>query len=339
MALLFARIYFVRGQAPSFWQHRYEVRDPAIAGYSHALILQGDKLTTIFCPYTLNAYQVTNKCGELKTAEYKDLPAERLGECIIKAWTECNELGFQRDFGVAALVLTELGVAVPKFLDAPILPNIDGSIPDEAKRGGKPIVPEALKPCKPSGKRGEVAAFFLSTELQPIHEAMARLELTRSGVLSHLYMLNKEHGVGYELTSNCARLLIPEGFDLLAYVEPERSEKPQRPLGEDGQPTVAKTRGNGKPILPEALKLIPSPTRRSSVAELFLNGWYSLAEAMAVLGLNRSAVLSHLFTIHQDNGLGYELSPDGVSARLLVPEGYTVFGPKISRVRSNKGDN
>jgi len=44
-------------------------------------------------------------------------------------------------------------------------------------------------------------------------------------------------------------------------------------------------------------------------------------------------VLSHLFTINKENGLGYELSDDGAQARLLVPEGHEPFGPKVPRAK------
>lgn len=330
----FARIYFVRGDMPSHTRTRYEVKDPPCSGYGHVAIIPGDKRSTLLSPFSLQAWQVSNTCDEMRSAEYVDCTPEKLASFIYKAWEECVKLGFQRDFGVAAMVLTELGQPVPKYLPPPV----DESKREESKRGGKPVNEEALRPCKPTSKRGEVAAFFMQDEPQSLHEAMARLGLTRSGVLSHLFTLNKDHGVGYELVSDCARLVVPEGFDLFAWVEPERPARAEKPAraNEDGTPYEPKKRTSGKPVVPEALKPIPEPSKRATVARMFVSGFFPIAEAMATLDLDRSAVLSHLFTINKENGLGYELSEDSTMARLIVPEGHVVFGAK--QPRAKKGE-
>lgn len=331
MTVRLARVYFVRGEMPSSQRTRYEVKDPPTTGWGHVVIIPGEKRSTMLSPFSLEAWQVSNSCDELKSAQYVDIAPERLAFFINNAWEECVKLGFQRDFGVAAMVLTELGQPVPKFIPPPV----DESKREESKRGGKPVDEGNLRPCKPTSKRGEVAAFFMQDEPQSLHEAMARLGLTRSGVLSHLFTLNKDHGVGYELVSDCARLLVPDGFDLFAYVEPERAAKAEKPArtNEDGTPYEPKKRTGGKPVVPEALKPIPEPGKRATVARLFVDGFRDIAEVMAKLDLDRSAVLSHLFTINKENGLGYELSEDSTQARLIVPEGHVVFGAKVPRAK------
>lgn len=317
----FVKTYFVRGSLPKGSTFMSGVMDPPTCGFARAIIIPGDKRSTILCPYTLQAYQVSNKCGEVAQAVDVPATAEQLAEVITKAWASCVRSGFQRDFGIAAMVLNELGQAVPKFV-----PQSTGDDTDEEpKRGGKPINDGALKPCRPGSKRGEVAAFFMPAEPQSLHEAMARLSLSRSGVLSHLFTLNKDHGVGYELMNDYARLLVPEGFDLFAYVEPERAVRPTAASAEGEAPI--RRRGGGKPINVEALKPIPEPGKRAEVAKLFLD-WFDVSAAMEKLGLNRSAVLSHLFTINKENGLGYELSEDSLQARLLIPEGHVVLVAK-----------
>lgn len=332
--IVFARVYFVRGGAPNFWRRRFEVTDPPTSGFHGVVVIKGEKRSTILCPHSLEAFQVSNQCGELQTAEKMEVAPEKIAGCINKAWETCVKLGFQKDYGVAAMVLTEMGFPVPKFLPPPP----DPSKGDDHERGGKPIVEEALRPCRPGSKRGEVAAFFMQDEPQSLLEAMARLGLTRSGVLSHLFTLNRDHGVGYELVSDCARLLVPDGFDLFAYVEPERpakAEKPQR-LNEDGTPHEPKKRTSGKPVNPDALRPIPEPSKRATAARLFVGGWHGIEEACTTLGINRSALLSMLFTINKENGLGYELSEDSKGARLLVPEGHEPFAPKQPRPRKDK---
>jgi hypothetical protein len=335
MSVHFAKVYFVRGGAPNFWKNKYEVTDPPTSGFAHVAVIKGEKRSTILCPHTLEAFQVSNRAGELVTATPVDISPERLGHFITQGWEAAVRLGFQRDYAVAAMVLSELGQPVPKFLPPPPDPLRSG---EESKRGGKPVVHEALRPCRPNSQRGKVAAFFMGDEPQSLHEAMAKLDLTRSGVLSHLFTLNRDHGVGYELVSDCARLLVPEGFDLFAYVEPVKEPKAEKPvkLNDDGTVYEPKKRTSGKPINPEALRPVPEPGKRATVARLFVRGFYPVADAMRKLDLDRSAVLSHLFTINKENGLGYELSEDSAQARLLLPEGWTVeqcFAPKQSRAK------
>ncbi|XAQ48645.1 hypothetical protein [Xanthomonas phage vB_XeuM-YB23] len=329
--IVFAKVYFVRGGAPNFWKRRYEITDPPTSGFAHVVVIKGEKRSTILCPHSLEAFQVSNQCGELQTAERFDVEPSKIAHHIERAWETCVKLGFQKDYGVAAMVLTEMGFPVPKFLPPPP----DPSKSDDSKRGGKPIVEDSLRPCRPESKRGQVAAFFLHDEPQSLHEAMARLGLSRSGVLSHLFTLNRDHGVGYELVNDCARLLVPEGFDLFAYVEPVKEPKPEKPqrLNEDGTVYEPKKRTSGKPINQDALRPIPEPGKRATVARLFVSGFFPIADAMAQLDLDRSAVLSHLFTINKENGLGYELSEDSQQARLLVPEGHQCFAPKQPRAK------
>jgi hypothetical protein len=324
------RAFFAEGGIAHRPYHRYrfELKDCPTNGYTRVVIVRGEKRSTLLCPHTLWTAQVSNKAGEIAGAEVHEISNERLGALITEAWRKSAEFGMQRDYGVAALVLTELGQPVPTFI--PKVSADDG----ERKVGGKPVVEAFLKPCRPTSKRAEVARFFMHEQPQSLHEAMARLGLTRSGVLSHLFTLNRDHGVGYELVSDCARLVVPEGFDLFDFHEPERAARPEGEVKPAGEP---KRRGGGKPIDPEKLAPIPQPGKRANVAEFFLQ-WHDLDDAMAKLELNRSAVLSHLFTINKENGLGYELSEDGKQARLLIPEGHEVFCAKQPRAKKAQAD-
>lgn len=323
------RVYYVRGGAPKYWPLRYEVSDPPTSGFSRALVIRGEKRSTLFCPYTLFAYQVSNKCGELQ-GELCELDPAKMGDVITRSWEMCVRLGFQRDFGVAAMVLTELGQPVPKFLPPPV--DVHRGDDEGKGRGGKPVAEDALKPCNPSSKRADVARFFMTDEPQSLHEAMAKLGLTRSGVLSHLFTLNKDHGVGYELVRDCARLIVPEGFDLFDWTAPVKAEKPAR-VNEDGTPKEPpKKRTSGKPIVEDRLSPIPEPGKRATVARIFLD-WAPIVKAQEALDIDRSAVLSHLFTINKENGLGYELSEDSSQARLLIPDGHEVFCAKQPRAK------
>jgi hypothetical protein len=325
------KTYFVNGTQPKGWRHQFTVQNPPTTGYGHVVVIRGEKRSTLLCPFTLQSFQVPNSSGEMAMATVVPVMPARLIGLLTQSWHDASKLGLQRDFAVAAMVLTELGAEVPKMA-AREYSEFSGEGDEAGKpkvQGGKAINNAALRPVKPDSKRAEVARFFHTPTPQSIHEAMARLGLTRSGVLSHLFCLSRDHGVGYELANDCATLLVPEGFDLFAYVEPEK-KAPAVPVDADGQPREVKKRTSGKPINTEALSPIPEPGKRAAVAALFLD-WGTIKYAEETLELNRSAILSHLFTINKENGLGYELSEDGTKARLLIPDGHVVFGAKQSR--------
>ncbi len=44
-----------------------------------------------------------------------------------------------------------------------------------------------------------------------VREAMAEFSMTRSNALSYLYMLQKDHGIGYDLVGDTATVKLPEG--------------------------------------------------------------------------------------------------------------------------------
>ncbi len=328
------KTYFIRGTAPKGTRHPYSVGDPPTSGWGHVIMLRGEKRSTLLCPFSLQSYQVANHFSEVALSIVVEATPERMAELITKSWHENVSMGLQRDFAVAALMLTELGAEVPKIASTPVI-GTDG-LEVVKTQGGKPIVHGNLRVVKPSSKRGEVAKFFMGPAPQSLHEAMARLGLTRSGVLSHLFCLSRDHGVGYTLSNDCAVLLIPEGFDLFAYIEPER-KAPVVPLDDLGQPREVKKRTSGKAINTEALAPIPQPSKRAVIATLFLD-WKEIKRVEVMLDLSRSAVLSMLFTINKDNGLGYELSEDGTQARLLVPEGHEVFCDKQLRPKKEKAE-
>lgn len=328
------RTYFVNGTQPKGSKYRFAIDNPPAVGHSHIIVLAGEKRSTLLCPFTLQSYQVPNSCGELDLAKDVEITAERLAGLVSDSWTSAVQMGLQRDFAVAAMVLTQLGAEVPVDIEASpsTFRRQATETSDEPKvQGGKPIDMAVLKPIRPTSKRAEVARFFMGSKPQSLHEAMARLGLTRSGVLSHLYCINRDHGLGYSLVSDCASLLLPPGFDPFAWVEPEK-KAPVVKLDEDGQPHEPKKRTSGKAINVEALAPIPEPGKRAGVAKFFLD-WCDVKKVEQLLELNRSAVLSHLFTINKENGLGYELSEDGTQARLLIPEGHVVFCAKQPRAK------
>jgi len=63
---------------------------------------------------------------------------------------------------------------------------------------------------KVSSKRGKFLKWFLDNDnSRSIREVMAEFTMTRSNALSYLYMLQKDHGIGYVLVGDIATVELP----------------------------------------------------------------------------------------------------------------------------------
>ncbi|WNO48486.1 hypothetical protein [Achromobacter phage SE2] len=216
-----ARVYWARGDLESKSARVNEVQNPPVIGWSHAIIIDGAKQCTIFCPFTFQSYQVSKRSAEyasLRTPEQR-LNLVTLTTHLLKKWAIWVHLGMRRDFGMAAIILKAFGVEPPvtelsagleydDFGD-PIEPKTEGS------RKGKQSEEELKKPVKRTSKRGEVLAWFLEDGGGPksVHAAMAVFKTTRSNILSHLFILQKDHGIGYSLANNTATVFVPGKVD------------------------------------------------------------------------------------------------------------------------------
>lgn len=216
-----ARVYWARGDLESKSARVNEVSSPPTIGWSHVVIMEGPKQCTIFCPFTFQTYNVSKRSAEyasLRTPEQR-LNISTLSKHLLDKWAVWTKLGMRRDFHMATIVLRALGIEPPiselsagieydDFGD-PIEPELDSG------RKGKQSEEELKKPVKRTSKRGEVLAWFLEDGGGPksIHAAMAVFKTNRSNILSHLFILQKDHGIGYALGGNTATVFVPGKVD------------------------------------------------------------------------------------------------------------------------------
>lgn len=340
------RTYYIDGPHPSRdrLHHLPEVKDPPTAGQSHVFVIGRDsdkKRVTLFCPYSFQSWQVSREAAEIaanippsnmpdgiKTWTYSSFVgpeqmtttrAEWLGSMLARKWDEYCRMGLQKDYAVAAMVLKLMGRPIPTTVPAVNQEALDKK---ESTRKGKDQGPELIKPVKRGGKRGAVVEFFLG-ETKSILEAMAVLGMTRSGVLTHLFGLNADHGLGYYLIADQVTLILPDGcsdpFSAPTVKAAKRSGTQQAEVTESA-PDQEKP-SSGKPLL-DTVTALKAGSKRAAVALALLDGWKTLDEVAEVAGCSATSVKSHLHDLHTKHGVGFELSADRKRARLLAPKGW-----------------
>jgi hypothetical protein len=202
------RIPWVRGALPKGVVHKNGVWDAPCLGWQGAFVMRGEKRSTIFCPYSMESFVVPNTCSELTYAKEPDGFNRDWGvQHLTDKWAQFQGFGFQKAYDVAAVVLRKLDAPVPKQ-------TLKGGEMDDRDRGGKPAADELTKPVKRASKRGKFLAWLLENEgPKPVREIMAEFGMTRSNALSYLYMLNKDHGLGYSLRGDDVEVFLPDGCE------------------------------------------------------------------------------------------------------------------------------
>lgn len=204
-SLDYVRLYWMRGTAPKGVRTDYDVKDPPCLGFARALVLRGEKRSVIFCPFSFTSYQVRNHCAELELSEPVSLDTDWMLSHMREKWDKFQTIGMNLDYDTAALIFKRLGATVPEQL-------LRGGEEDTRQRGGKTVAVLLAKPVKRNGKRGQFLQWFMDGGgTRSVREAMAQFSMTRSNALSYLFMLNKDHGIGYELIGDNAVLHFPEG--------------------------------------------------------------------------------------------------------------------------------
>lgn len=204
--LQWVRIYWMRGSSPKGYRLHYDVKDPPCLGWQSAFLITGEKRSTLFCPYSMEAWTVRNTCAEIETMiEPPNFNRKNVIRIINENWAKYQSYGFVKAYDTAALVLKRLEAPVPDQL-------MKGGEEDIRMKGGKAVTSSLKKPVPPEGKRGKFLAWFLdSGGTRPIREAMAEFGISRSNALSYLYMLQKDHGIGYALVGDSASIYLPKG--------------------------------------------------------------------------------------------------------------------------------
>lgn len=202
------RVYWTNGAPPDRSpRFRTEVKDPPCNGWMGVFIMdKGGKTVTLFCPFTFTAYNVSKHSAEFNSLKAQPFDLKWHKVNFPRKWAEMVQFGWQRDFDSAAAIMRRFKMEVPLTTTL----TKDGE--EEKTRGGKTVEVKLTKPVKKNGRRGQVLVFFLDGGgRRSILEAMAEIDVTRKNLLSQMFLLQKEHGIGYTITGDSIEVHLPEG--------------------------------------------------------------------------------------------------------------------------------
>lgn len=196
------RIFWVSGVTKMLMPR--VVKDPPCNGWQSALVINGEKRSTIFCPYSFESFNVPKDCAELRTSRPSLFDPDWFGPFMKKQWASFQTEGTQKDYDTAAMIWKKFGGKAPEQL-------LKGGKEDTRVRGGKEVNATLIKPVVKTSKRGKFLAWFIENNLSAsIREVMAEFDMSRSNALSYLHGLNKDNGLGYYLVGDTATVQLPK---------------------------------------------------------------------------------------------------------------------------------
>jgi hypothetical protein len=220
--LFWCEVYWMDGDNPTKGGERSEIRTGVpYLGWGRCLVIDKDptnKMVTLFCPHTYEGFQVsrlsfeykslrrpTGYNRELREVSYPEFDRDWHVKNMYAKWDEALRYNWQRDFDTAVVVMRLLGMDVPTMMPEGVKQKVSG--------GKEADVLGLLKPVKRQSKVGKVLAYFWPSTGKSVRECMVDMSMTRSNVLSNLYLLNKNHGIAYVLQGDQAIITMPSGCE------------------------------------------------------------------------------------------------------------------------------
>jgi hypothetical protein len=201
-----------------------DISEPPCNGWGTAFVLDdGGPTVRIFHLWSMSSWQVRRDCGEMLSyqgAYYgggggMDFPLGRFREKFPQYYAEFRRRGETAcDYDTCVKLMGMLDIPVPtsdRYGDFP-------AVVREQPAGKSAAVPKPEKAAtgfvkvKREGRKGEVLAFFLDGGSSAA-AAIARFGITRSNLLSQLFLLNKNHGIGYHVKGDLISVELPEGVE------------------------------------------------------------------------------------------------------------------------------
>lgn len=229
----YGQVYWLYGASPAHMPSTM-VSDPPCSGWGTCFVLDDDGQSRIlFSPTVLKSWRVPNNCYEMTSLQgmmegFSEALKLRTVQSLRIKYAEHKRRGWDSDYANTARLLRALGSEAPAEDEwlrlaptARLGPELasgatsEVAVPKVRKdAGGKaPTVEGLKKPVKREGRKGEVLSFFMAKEgnCGSITEATTKFGITRSNLLSQMFMLRKDHNVGYAVEGDSATIQLPEG--------------------------------------------------------------------------------------------------------------------------------
>jgi hypothetical protein len=229
-----SRIYWTYGSAPRDMAAS-DVDDPPTSGWSTVMIMDDPdpKKWQLFCPYSFRGYRVRKDSyealsfagtggsdGHSAASNFRDVGQKYFRESLPQKWAEHVRFATTNaDWKTAEKVFKLLDIKPPTEEEinrkgrAVMRPTSAPSATSASKKpAGKPATPAAaFKPVKREGRKGEVLKAILDGT-SSADALTSQFEITRSNLLSQLFLLRKNHGIGYSVSGDQIALEMPEGI-------------------------------------------------------------------------------------------------------------------------------
>jgi hypothetical protein len=197
------------------------VKDPPSVGWSTVFVMDdGDPhFVKVFHLWTMRSWQVLRHGHEMSSYQgvgYEtEFPKARFEKSLPQYYAEHRRRADPTaDYDTAIALMMVLGVETPsadRLGDFPPMEQTAAAThapkPPKEKGDGS-----TFKKVKKDGRRGEVLAFFLDGGTSAA-AAIGKFGITRSNLLSQLYLLNKDHGIGYTVKGDAVSVSLPEGIE------------------------------------------------------------------------------------------------------------------------------
>jgi hypothetical protein len=199
------------------------ILEPPTNGWGTAFALDdGGPTVHLFHLWSMSSYRVPRNSSEMQTYQYafcgsRDEFMARMREKFPQYYAEFRRRGETTcDYDTCIKIMGMLDIPVPtadRYGDFPAV------VREQQASGGKSVAtpkPEKSQSgfvkVKREGRKGEVLAFFLDGGSSAA-AAIAKFGITRSNLLSQLFLLNKNHGIGYHVKGDAVSVELPEGVE------------------------------------------------------------------------------------------------------------------------------
>lgn len=243
--LFYGQVYYTLGPGPKDGAPS-EISDPPNSGWGTALVMQEEKGWRLFSVWHLKSWLVSERSYEFislqGTWDDMDRLRERMRDRLPSYYAAHKLRGWESDYATTERIMKLLGVEVPTSEEEWLRlcpsaarhaedPRAYAICPDEAlrsgyrppaarkapKQSGGGRAPDATvgglkKPVKKEGRKGEVLAFMMEAGgTGSVSSAVERFGISRSNLLSQLFLLRKEHNIGYTVNGDTVSIQLPEG--------------------------------------------------------------------------------------------------------------------------------